>query len=40
LFIYDINTFKSMDSLAIARITGSKAPVYRVRIGDNVMIDN
>ena len=37
---YFMEVIETIDSIAIARITGSKTPVYRVRIGDNVKIDN
>ena len=37
---YFMEVIETIDSIAIARITGSRMPVYRIRIGDNVMIDN
>ena len=37
---YFMEVLESIDSVAIARITGSRMPVYKIRIGDNVMIDN
>ena len=37
---YFMEVIETIDSVAIARITGSTAPVYRVRIGDYVRIDN
>ncbi len=37
---YFMEVIETIDSIAIARITGSKTPVYRVRIGDDVKIDN
>ena len=35
---YFMEVLETIDSIAIARITGSKTPVYRVRIGDNILI--
>ena len=35
---YFMEVLETIDSIAIARITGSQTPVYRVRIGDNVLI--
>ena len=35
---YFMEVVETIDSIAIARITGSQTPVYRVRIGDNVLI--
>ena len=37
---YFMEVIEIIDSIAFARITGSRVPVYRVRIGDDVMIDN
>ena len=37
---YFMEVVETIDSIAIARITGSQAPVYRIRIGDFILIDN
>ena len=36
---YFMEVVETIDSVAIARITGSSVPVYRIRIGDFVLID-
>ena len=35
---YFMEVVETIDSIAIARITGSQAPVYRIRIGDFILI--
>jgi len=37
---YFMEVLETIDSVAIARVTGSKMPVYKIRIGDNIKIDN
>ena len=37
---YFMEVVETIDSVAIARITGSSVPVYRIRIGDFILIDN
>jgi class 3 adenylate cyclase len=36
---YFMEVVETIDSVAIARITGSNVPIYRIRIGDFVLID-
>ena len=37
---YFMEVLETIDSVAIARVTGSKMPVYKIRIGDYIKIDN
>ena len=37
---YFMEVVETIDSIAIAKVTGSKMPIYKIRIGDDVVISN